>query len=434
MSFDARAAKLLAAGQHFTIDECPGLRLKASATTRAWIYRYKSPVDGKMRQAKIGDWPAMSISAAIAAWEKLRDDRGKGVDVAVNKRQAATEARADAKRRRTAEKEVKLTVLALCLEYHAKRVALNRKPKGSNEVLRIFNTMLGDFGLQVVETTTRSQAFDLLESYLHIPVQCGKLRAELGAAWDYGLDSGKIPETVPNWWRLIMRGKIRSKGRTIKGVASGTAKRILPASQIGELIRWLPNFSRPVEDALTMYLWTCARGTEILTMERKEITEEADGLWWTLPKAKTKNARHEEATDFRVPLIGRAAEVVRRRLQSEAGTFIFPGRGALGHIDQKVLGVAVWARRIDCESRPELKRSRFPEGMPLWSPHDLRRSSRTLLAAIGCPDAVGEAILGHMKEGVKGVYNLHDYDQEKRVWLAQLNDKLERLATQKERV
>jgi hypothetical protein len=86
MAFDARAAKLLPPGGHYTMPDCPGLRFEASSTTRAWIYRYKSPVDGKMRQVKIGDWPAISINAAKAEWEKLRDQRARGDDPAAERR------------------------------------------------------------------------------------------------------------------------------------------------------------------------------------------------------------------------------------------------------------------------------------------------------------------------------------------------------------
>jgi integrase len=163
-------------------------------------------------------------------------------------------------------------------------------------------------------------------------------------------------------------------------------------------------------------------------MERDEITEDGDGLWWTVPKEKTKNARHYSATDFRVPLAGRAAAIVRRRLQSETGSYLFPGRAALGHVDQEVLGGADWTRRPDCPSRPTLVRSRLPDSLSDWAPHDLRRSSRTLLASMGCPDEVGEAILGHMKEGIIGVYNLHTYDGERGEWLAKLASQLEVLA------
>nr|WP_246798022.1 integrase arm-type DNA-binding domain-containing protein [Burkholderia perseverans] len=65
-------------GTHVTIDGCPGLRLEASTTRRSWIYRYKSPVDGRMRQTKIGEWPALSLAAAASERERLRTDREAG--------------------------------------------------------------------------------------------------------------------------------------------------------------------------------------------------------------------------------------------------------------------------------------------------------------------------------------------------------------------
>lgn len=94
MQFDARAARLLEPGRHLTIDGYPGLRLEATATTRTWVYRYKSPVNGKMRQKKLGRWPAMSIAGAVVEWEKLRQQREAGVDVAVEAKQQRQAAKA----------------------------------------------------------------------------------------------------------------------------------------------------------------------------------------------------------------------------------------------------------------------------------------------------------------------------------------------------
>jgi hypothetical protein len=71
ISFEARAAKALKAGDHLTFKEAPGLRLVATATRRTWTYRYKSPLDGRMRQVRVGGWPGMSAAAAVVEWEKL---------------------------------------------------------------------------------------------------------------------------------------------------------------------------------------------------------------------------------------------------------------------------------------------------------------------------------------------------------------------------
>ena len=72
MRFDARAASRLNAGEHLTFDGFPGLRLQVTHSRKSWTYRYKSPLDQRMRQIKLGEWPAMGFPATIAEWEKQR--------------------------------------------------------------------------------------------------------------------------------------------------------------------------------------------------------------------------------------------------------------------------------------------------------------------------------------------------------------------------
>lgn len=428
--FDARTMKGLPAGQHLTSPDAPGLRLEANSRGKTWTYRYKSPVDQRMRQVKIGTWPAMPLHAAIAEWERLRGIRDAGGDPALEARQER-----DARKQEVAQKAVKsaqdaYTVADLCRDYHEGHVRLSRAKKGADEVRRMFDTMLGDFGVTSAAAVTRSQAFDLIQGYAGTaPVQAKKLRSELGAAWDFAHDSGRLPDSSPNWWRLILRGKIRSKGKVIAGERSGTAKRVLSPAEIGALIRWLPNFTALVEDLLTLYLWTGTRGAEIAAIEGREVRQEGGISWWTIPKAKTKNARHEGAMDLRVPLFGRAQNVVLRRKERYGDGWLFPAKtrdGKVTHSEQKAAGVAVWVAQPYCTLRPDVERPRLP--VTHWSPHDLRRSVRTLLASMRCPDAVAEAVLGHMQPGIVGVYNLHQYDAERAEWLRRLSDRLEELA------
>lgn len=416
MRFDARTAKQLSPGAHLKIDGCPGLRLEATASRRSWIYRYKSPVDGRMRQIKIGEWPALSIAAAAVEWERLKQARNAGNDPALAKRQANDSVGV------MVQQGDSPTVRDICSAYLTGHVERNRQSKGAAEVARMFRTMLGDIADLPAVEVTRERAFSKIDSYRHVPVQASRLRLELGAAWDYALDAGRLPESASNWWRQIMRGRLRSNGRRIQGQPMGTAKRFLTDAEVGALITWLPNFSRNVEDALTLYLWTGTRGAEICAMEGAEITEERDGLWWTIPKVKTKSARHEKAADLRVPLVGRADAIVRRRLERYGKGWLFPAERG-GHMQQKVFGQAVHCHMPYSVTRPEQERPRLP--VTHWAPHDLRRTARTILAALGCPYEIGEAILGHMLPGVGGIYNRHSYDAERRHWLTKLDEKLE---------
>lgn len=422
MRFDSRQAKLLKAGNHMTLDGAPGLRLVASSSARAWIYRYKSPVDGRMRQVKLGTWPAMSFGAAASEWERMRQARDAGRDPAqerrANRRQAAATAVAAGAAR---------TVAELVAEY-VEHAARGRAEKGGKELRRTMRTMLVDpVAGMAPEAVTRSAAYDLISAYSATPVQARNLRRELAAAWDWAHDSGRLDDDVPNWWRQVLRGKLASGGKIVGGRHQGVQKRALTLEEVGAVLRHLPHLSRLPAELLTLYLWTGCRGAEIVAIEGREISEEADGWWWTIPRAKLKMSRHPLAVDLRVPLIGRALEIVRARMDVHGTDHLYPPqRGEAPHVDQKVAGVAVWWHMPRCRLRPEQARPRWP--VADWAPHDLRRTVRTHLAALGCPSDVAEAVLGHIQPGVEGVYNRHSYDTERRHWLTLIAQRWEAAA------
>lgn len=428
MTFDARQMKQLPAGQHLTSPDFPGLRLVAGPQFKTWTYRYKSPVDGRMKQKKIGHWPVISLHAAVAEWEKLRAERSQGADPARAIKEVRAVARLEAERERADAVKAAYTVQRVCDDYHSGHVRLARARKGSAEVDRMFRTMLGDLAAVPAANLTRAQAFDLIKSCAKAtPVQAKKLRAELGAAWDYAIDSGRLPQETPNWWRMILRGKMQSLGKKLSGENVGTEKRVLSAQEVGTLIRWLPNFTALIEDALIMYLWTGTRGSEICGMRGNEVALEGDVWWWTIPKSRTKNVKRQNATDLRVPLFGRALNVVLRRKERYGDSYLFPAKTAMVKpVEQKTIQASVFGYQPYCETRPEWDRPRLT--VTHWAPHDLRRTARTLLASLRCPDEVGEAILGHMKPGIVGVYNLHTYDAERVEWLKRLDAHLEALA------
>ena len=417
MVFDARAAKAMPSGEHIVIEGAPGLRLVATATRKTWTYRYRSQVDDRVRQIRLGHWPAMGLPAAFAAWQRLKAERDAGGDPAGEKRarRAATSARSRVEA---------YTVRAVCDEY---LVDLERRaaPRTFAEARRMLERELGAIEARPAASITRADAFDLLDAMLDRPALAAALRQHLGAAWDRALDAGRLGPDVPNWWRQVMRGKLRSRGKIVGGQHQGAVKRALSEAELALLIPWLPNFSRVIEDVLTLYLWTCCRGAEIVAMERGELTHEQDGMWWTVPRAKLKMRRNALTTDLRVPLVGRAEAVVRRRCAATAQRFLFPSHGASGHLDQKAASVAVWTHMPGCQLRPQWERPRLP--VTAWAPHDLRRTGRTMLAALGCPRDVAEVILGHRLPGVEGVYNVHQYDAERRAWLSRLADRLEML-------
>lgn len=161
-------------------------------------------------------------------------------------------------------------------------------------------------------------------------------------------------------------------------------------------------------------------------MKVHEITREKDGWWWIIPRSKTKNAWRDGSTDLCVPLGSRALTIVQRRIQAVQKGYLFASNGASGHVEQKTVNAMVWARQPYSMSKPEYERTRLP--VTHWSVHDLRRTGRTQLTALGCYPDVAEAVIGHMPSGISGVYNLHRYDRERREWLSKLSEHYERLS------
>jgi integrase len=52
-------------------------------------------------------------------------------------------------------------------------------------------------------------------------------------------------------------------------------------------------------------------------------------------------------------------------------------------------------------------------GVNGWTPHDLRRTARSLMSRAGVPSDHAERCLGHVIGGVRGVYDRHEYYDEK---------------------
>lgn len=420
MYFDARAAKLLQPGGHIVVDGCPGLRLSASATRKTWAYRYKDPASGLMKQVKIGAWPIMPVAEAAAKWQELRARRDGGEDLTATRRKA----------RPVEAPEAGYTLGQLVEDYATGYLARRREAKGAKAVAQRLRTAIAGHADMPVKAIGRRFVFDLVEGLSDRPVLAGSVKTELGAAWDYALDAGRIPEELPNWWRLVAARKLRSLGALRAGERKGTGKRVLTEAELQILLTVdLARFSQQVQDFLTLQLWTCTRGAEIVQMHKQQITEEGDGWWWTAPKEMTKGARRVGATDLRVPLIGQALEIVQRLCAAHEG-WLFPSvsrQGEAGHQQQTYMQSKVHYLQPYSQVKPEHVRQRL--SVTHWSPHDLRRTGRTLLAAMGCPNEIGEAILGHVQPGVIGTYNQYSYDKERRRWLTLLSERLSALAS-----
>ena len=71
--------------------------------------------------------------------------------------------------------------------------------------------------------------------------------------------------------------------------------------------------------------------------------------------------------------------------------------------------------------------AKLPSNMPAWTIHDLRRTARSLLSRADVRPDISERVLGHAIAGVEGVYDRHDYDEEKGRALAALASLVDRI-------
>ncbi|MBV5344647.1 MAG: DUF4102 domain-containing protein, partial [Rhodoferax sp.] len=167
--FDDRSAKQLQAGGHIVVDDFPGLRLVASEAGKAWIYRYNAA--GKMRQIKIGQWPALSYPGAAAKWQELKDARSLGIDPALE-RKAARQA-----------KEPGYTVAQAVADYITEHLNVNRKPAGAKAITARLLSAITPIATMPANEVMRMDAFDLIKGLADRPVLAKSVKNELGGAW-----------------------------------------------------------------------------------------------------------------------------------------------------------------------------------------------------------------------------------------------------------
>jgi integrase len=158
-----------------------------------------------------------------------------------------------------------------------------------------------------------------------------------------------------------------------------------------------PTLGRGNELAFRLLILLGVRKGELVGAAWEELDLDA-GLWH-LPGTRTKTAE-----PITIPLPALGVEWFRELNMLAAGSpWVFPGRRT-GHISSITLNIAL---------------SRVAHGLPHFTLHDLRRTMRTQLAALGVAPHVAERCLNHKLKGVAGIYDRHDYLEERRQALQQ---------------
>lgn len=166
--------------------------------------------------------------------------------------------------------------------------------------------------------------------------------------------------------------------------------RILTDDELGKVWHAAGEMRQPWSSMIRMLMLTGQRRCEVSNMAWEEI----DGAEWLIPRERVKKDRPHT-----VPLVETALAVIAPLRRSKPFGFVFT-------TDDGATAASNFAkakRRLD-----ELS------GVTDWVLHDLRRTVRSGLAALGVSREVARAVVNHADGKIDRVYNRYSYAMEKR--------------------
>jgi len=166
-----------------------------------------------------------------------------------------------------------------------------------------------------------------------------------------------------------------------------------------EAMRQAKGFSVQNELTVKLLLLLAVRKGELIAARWGEFELEADPPVWHLPGIRTKTGQPLD-----IPLPTMAVECLQKLRELACNAeHVLPARKLqsrmVPHVCESTLGVAM---------------GKVKHGLPHFTVHDFRRTARTHLAALGAEPHVADRCLNHKLKGVEGVYNRHDYFEERR--------------------
>src|SRR5262245_6435428 len=353
----------------------PGLGLRITekgAKTFVLVTRY--PGSSSPAPRSLGVYGAISLEAARTKARAWLDLIASGTD---------PEQAAALKREQTFQ--------AISEQYFLRKAKDHRSRRLSEATLA--RLVYPTFGPRPIEAINRSDIVRLLD---RIEDECGPVMANRTLG---------IINRVMNFHASrsddfrspLVRGMSRGKEQARSRVLSDDELRAI----------WKATADYPVYGALLRFiLLTATRRNEAGKMRWAELNGDRT---WIIPAA-----RYKTNLDHVIPLSALALSVLPER----NGEFVFSknGREAIG-------GYGRHKQAIDEAS-----------GVSEWVVHDLRRTARSLLSRAGVASDHAERCLGHVIGGVRGVYDRHEYFDEKARALEALAAQVERIINPRENV
>ncbi|MBT9098774.1 tyrosine-type recombinase/integrase [Methylovulum psychrotolerans] len=362
------------------------LRFRQVDTVPVWRFRYRFA--GKQRVMVIGNYGQMSLAEARKVTKELKARVALGNDVAAEKQDRKADAVAKMEAKNNA-----FTVGQLADDYFNSRVL--GKWKHPNIVrARIENDIKPNIGKLAIEDVKPSHIDLMLKAIIKrgAPTMANDVLRWTRRLFDHAIKRNLLQYNPASAFDLSDAG----------GKETARSRALTRADLVAlfEAMRNTKGFTQVNIITVRLLLMLAVRKNELIAARKSEFDLSA-GLWH-LPAERNKT---ESA--ITIPLPRQAIEALEtlHRL-SETSDWLLPARKAqdrmLPHIHENTLNVAL------AKVKPNM-----PD-VEAFCIHDFRRTARTHLAALGIPSHIAERCLNHKIKGVEGIYNRHDYLDERR--------------------
>lgn len=349
---------------------------------KSWALRYR--FGGKPAKLTLGRWPLMGLAEARAGASEALEKIERGKNPAIEKK-ATKAAKAEAQ---LSERDKIKTLIGQYDKRHLSGLK-------SGDVVRreLDRFVVAQWGERDIHDITRRDVIDLLDGIADSGrvITANRIRAYLGKFLNWAVERDILP---------------MSPATGVKPVAKETSRdRVLN----DEEIRW---FWAACE--AEGFPWGPLGKVLLLTGQRlneaARITEgEIRGNLWHLSSDRTKNGRaHDVPLSDAVRAVLGAVEQIEGR---PGFYFTTTGTSPVSGFYKARAHLAKAMEQIAAKERGE------PVTIPRWTFHDLRRTAATGMARLGIAVRVTEAVLNHVSGtggGIVGVYQRHDYADEKR--------------------
>jgi integrase len=380
----------------FTDPDVKGLALRVTPNgSKSWAYTYRRKSDGRKRRVTLGEFPAISLHQARAKASGYRAAIAEGADPASEK---------------TAHKKME-TVDQLLDRYLTDYAPA--ESRWTAEVRRIFKKDVRPaIGGHKITAVTKGDILAILNAVKDrgAGVTSNRTLAAVRKAFNWAVSEGYLKASPVQGIGQRVKEQSRSRSLSdaeIRAFWTGLDEaKMAPGTKL----------------ALRLALVTGQRIGEICGALRSEV--DLDKAEWLIPAKRVKNRR-----DHSVPLSALAVELFKEAIALAAESqFLFPSRPRSSRVKREQHLASHGVGHAMQRSLKALELEKNPA-----TPHDLRRTVASQLAAMGVGENVVARVLNHASEIGKtitgAVYIRHSFAAEKRRALEAWGNHLSRSVT-----